>query len=85
MAPEKVVKCSAVHGQRWIERALIVMVVLCFNFGLGRYTTRAVKDADLSSAGAEVEQDVMNIRWPVEEAIYALASKFIVLFMYQPW
>lgn len=65
MVPEKVVKCSAVHGQRWIERALIVMVVPCFDFGLGRYTTRPVKDANLSSTGAEVEEDVMHVSWPV--------------------
>lgn len=54
------------------------MAVLGFDFSLWRYADRTVKDADLSSAGAEVELNVVNIRWPVEEAICALVAKFVV-------
>ena len=65
MVPEKVVKCSAIHGECGIERASVVMVVLGFDFGFGRYAERPVKDANLSSTGAEVEEDVMHVSWPV--------------------
>jgi hypothetical protein len=41
------------------------MIVRGFDFELRRYATWAVKDADLSSTGAEVEVDVMHVDWPV--------------------
>ena len=65
MVPEKVVKRSAVHREIWLERTTVVMVVLGFDFGFGRYAERPVKDANLSSTGAEVEEDVMHVSWPV--------------------
>ena len=65
MVPEKVIECSAIHRQFRVQRTFVVMIVLGFDFELRRYATWAVKDADLSSTGAEVEVDVMHVDWPV--------------------
>ena len=59
------VEYPAIHREVWLERTSVVVVVPSFDFGLRRDTARPVVDTDLSSASAEMEEDVMDINWPV--------------------
>jgi hypothetical protein len=85
MVPEEVVECPTIHRKRWIERTSVVVVFLSSDFGLERYAARAVVDADVTAADAEVEEHVVDVDWTVEKAVDALAAKFVVLQAYQFW
>lgn len=85
MVPEIVVERSAIHRQWWVERTSMIVVSSGCDLGLGRGRTRTIVDADLLPAGPEVEVDVMNINWSVQEAIETFAPEFAVLRIYQFW